>query len=75
MIVAVVSCLFVVVGSTVNVTSVLDFADAMLFICAIPNLLACYPLLPKVREEIRDFREGRRTGAIKQVPVDERATT
>jgi AGCS family alanine or glycine:cation symporter len=47
----------------------------MLFVCAIVNLLACYILLPKVREELRSFREGRRTGAIKEVPVEERATT
>ena len=68
-------CSFVVVGATVNFTSVLDFADAMLFICAIPNLLACYLLLPKVRDEVRDFREGRRNGTIVEVPVAERTTT
>jgi AGCS family alanine or glycine:cation symporter len=68
-------CSFVVVGATVNFTSVLDFADAMLFICAIPNLLACYLLLPKVREEVRDFREGRRNGTIVEVPAAERTTS
>jgi AGCS family alanine or glycine:cation symporter len=56
-------------------TSVLTFADSMLFVCAIVNLLACYLLLPKVREELRSFREGLRTGEIKEVPVEERATT
>jgi len=75
MIFKVVFCLFVVVGATVNFTSVLDFADAMLFVAAIPNLLACYLLLPKVREEVRDFREGRRNGTIAEVPVAERTTT
>jgi AGCS family alanine or glycine:cation symporter len=71
----VVFCLFTVVGSVMTFTSVLTFADSMLFVCAIVNLLACYILLPKVREELRSFREGRRTGAIKEVPVEERATT
>ncbi|MBD8870081.1 alanine/glycine:cation symporter family protein [Nocardioides donggukensis] len=71
----IVFCLFTVIGATVNFTSVLDFADAMLFVCAIPNLLACYLLLPKVREELRSFRDGVREGRIKQVPVEERATT
>ena len=71
----IVFCFFVVVGAVVNFTSVLSFADSMLFICAIPNLLACYLLLPKVREELRDFREGRRNGTIKEVPLAERATT
>jgi AGCS family alanine or glycine:cation symporter len=68
-------CLFTVIGSVITFTSVLTFADSMLFVCAIVNLLACYILLPKVREELRSFREGRRDGSIEVVPVEERATT
>jgi len=68
----VVFCLFTVVGTVMTFTSVLTFADSMLFLCAIVNLLACYLLLPKVREEIRSFREGRRNGTITEVPVEER---
>jgi AGCS family alanine or glycine:cation symporter len=68
-------CLFTVVGTVMTFTSVLTFADSMLFLCAIVNLLACYLLLPKVKEELRSFMEGRRTGQIKEVPVEERATT
>lgn len=71
----VVFCTFTVIGSVITFTSVLTFADSMLFVCAIVNLLACYLLLPKVREELRSFREGRRTGAIAEVPVEERATS
>ena len=68
-------CVFTVIGSVVTFDSVLGFADAMLFVCSIFNLLACYLLLPVVREEMRTFREGRRTGEITIVPVEERATT
>lgn len=71
----VVFCLFTVVGTVMTFTSVLTFADSMLFLCAIPNLLACYLLLPKVREELRSFREGLRNRTIEEVPVDERANT
>ncbi len=71
----VVFCLFTVVGTVMTFTSVLSFADAMLFVCAIVNLLGCYILLPKVKEELRSFREGLRSGEIKEVPVEERATT
>ena len=71
----VVFCLFTVVGSVLTFDSVLGFADAMLFVCAIVNLLGCYLLLPKVREELRSFRAGLKDGSIKEVPVDERATT
>ncbi len=75
MIFKVIFCLFTVVGSVLTFDSVLGFADAMLFVCAIVNLLACYLLLPKVKEEIRSFRAGLRDGSIKEVPVEERATT
>ena len=71
----VVFCLFTVLGAVVDLGSVLSFADAMLFVCAIFNLLACYLLLPKVREEMRSFLDGIRSGEISEVPVEERATT
>lgn len=71
----IVFCCFTVIGSVITFTSVLTFADSMLFVCAIVNLLACYILLPKVRDEVRSFRDGRRDGSITEVPVDERATT
>jgi alanine or glycine:cation symporter, AGCS family len=67
-------CLFTVVGTVLTFDSVLGFADAMLFVCAIVNLLACYLLLPKVREELRSFRAGIADGSIAEVPADERAT-
>ncbi|QWC84802.1 alanine:cation symporter family protein [Nocardioidaceae bacterium] len=66
---------FTVLGAVVNLGSVLDFADAMLFVCALFNLAACYVLLPIVREEVRNFRQGRQSGDIAVVPVEERATT
>jgi AGCS family alanine or glycine:cation symporter len=69
----IVFCLFTVVGTVLTFDSVLGFADAMLFVCAIVNLLACYLLLPKVREELRSFRAGIADGSIKEVPADERA--
>ncbi len=68
-------CVFTVVGTVVNLGSVLNFADAMLFVCAVVNLIACYLLLPKVKAELQDFLKGRRDGTIVEVPVDERATT
>ena len=66
-------CLLTVVGTVMSFDSVLTFADSMLFVCAIVNLLACYLLLPKVRDEVREWREGRRSGSIQQVPVAERS--
>jgi AGCS family alanine or glycine:cation symporter len=69
----IVFCLFTVVGSVMTFESVLLFADSMLFVCAIVNLLACYILLPKVRDEMRSFLDGVKTGRIEQVPKAERS--
>ena len=66
-------CLFTVVGSVMTFESVLEFADSMLFVCAIVNLLACYILLPKVREELRSFLDGIKSGRIEQVAKSERS--
>lgn len=71
----IVFCLFTVVGTVLTFDSVLGFADAMLFVCAIVNLFGCYLLLPKVREELRSFRAGLKDGSITEVPVEERATS
>ncbi len=70
----VVFCTFTVIGSVLTFDAVLSFADSMLFVCAIVNLLACYILLPKVKEELISFRAGLKSGEIAVVPVEERAT-
>jgi AGCS family alanine or glycine:cation symporter len=70
----VVFCVFTVVGAVMTFDSVLVFADSMLFLCAIVNLLACYILLPKVRDEVHKWWRGIDSGEIQEVPVEERAT-
>ena len=65
-------CLFTVTGTVMTFGQVLNFADAMLFVCAIFNLSACYLLLPVVRKELNSFREGLRSGEIAEVPKSER---
>ncbi len=69
----IVFCLFTVVGTVMSFDSVLTFADSMLFVCAIVNLLACYILLPRVRDEVRAWRAGISSGEIQEVPAEERS--
>ena len=45
-------CLFVVVGCTVQLDTVLDFSDAMIFAMALANMLALYLLGPSVKREL-----------------------
>ncbi|EAZ95687.1 putative Na(+)-linked D-alanine glycine permease [Flavobacteria bacterium BAL38] len=45
-------CIFIVIGSAVSLGAVTDFSDAMIFAMAVPNLIGCFLLFPKVREEL-----------------------
>ena len=45
-------CLFIVVGASVSLGAVTDFSDAMIFAMAVPNIIGCLLLFPKVREEL-----------------------
>jgi AGCS family alanine or glycine:cation symporter len=45
-------CLFVVVGCTTQLGSVLDFSDAMIFAMALANVLGLYLLVPGVKRDL-----------------------
>lgn len=66
-------CLFVVVGSVLTLGSVLDFADAVLFLLAFFNILGLYVLAPVVKREVRAFREKLASGEVTEVEPSERA--
>ncbi|MEZ0165483.1 alanine/glycine:cation symporter family protein [Kineococcus sp. LSe6-4] len=68
----VVYCMFTVVGTVLTFSSVLDLADAMLFLCALVNILGLYLLAPVVKAEVRDYLAKRADGTLAreaQVPV------
>ena len=44
-----------VVGCTMNLSSIVDVADALLFIMAIPNLIGVYMLFPVVKRELNGY--------------------
>ncbi|WP_298535039.1 sodium:alanine symporter family protein [uncultured Algibacter sp.] len=48
-------CLFIVIGSAVSLGAVTDFSDAMIFAMAVPNIIGCFILFPKVREELSKY--------------------
>jgi AGCS family alanine or glycine:cation symporter len=47
--------LFVVVGASSSLGTVMDFSDLMILAMAVPNILALYILLPKVKEELKKY--------------------
>ena len=54
-------CLFVVIGSSLSMGSVFDFSDAMIFAMSVPNVIAMYILMPKVKDEYAKFITHTRT--------------
>lgn len=56
-------CLFIVVGCTTQLISVLNFADAMVFLMALANVLGLYLLAPVVKRELDRYWTGVRARA------------
>ena len=51
-------CLFVIVGASAKLGSVIDFSDAMIFAMLVPNMIGLFILAPKVKEELAKFRQA-----------------
>ncbi len=54
-------CGFIVIGCMLQLKAVLDFSDAMIFVIAVPNLIALYLFAPEVRSEVYGYIERLRT--------------
>ena len=48
-------CLFIVIGASVQLSAILDFADALIFVMAIPNLIGLYILAPEVKRDLKAY--------------------
>ena len=61
----VVFLLFVIVGSSSNLGSVMDFSDMMILSMAVPNILGLLILAPEVRRDMNDYWRKLKNGEIK----------
>ncbi len=50
-------CVFIVIGSAMNVHSVIDITDAMMIAMTIPNIIVLYILAPEIKKELNDYCE------------------
>ncbi len=50
-------CAFVALGCMVELSAVLDFSDAMVFVLCVPNVLGMYVLAPVVQREFASYQE------------------
>ena len=62
-------CIFIVIGSSMNMKSVIDFTDAMMFAMAIPNLIAIYIMLPIILKELKAYCIKYDIGIYKLKPI------
>jgi len=60
-------CVFVVVGSVLTLGSVLAFADAVLFLLALFNIVGLYLLAPVVKREVAEYQRKRHSGEVKRI--------
>jgi len=48
-------CIVVAIGAVPNMLAVFDFIDSMIFLMAVPNILALYLLLPEVKADLAAY--------------------
>lgn len=48
-------CAFIVIGSVLNVTSVINITDAMMIAMSVPNIIAMYILAPEVKKDLKEY--------------------
>jgi len=54
-------CFFIVIGASIQLKAILDFADALIFVMAIPNLLGLYILAPEVKRDLAAYWKKMKT--------------
>ncbi len=63
-------CAFIVIGSSMNMASIIDFADATLLAMAVPNIIGLYILIPQVLRDLKIYCAKYKVGIFKS-PVTE----
>jgi len=58
--------IFIIIGSSVSLGSVIDFSDMMILAMAFPNIIGLYMLSGEVRKDLRDYLARVKSGAIKK---------
>jgi AGCS family alanine or glycine:cation symporter len=48
----VIYCLFIIIGSAMNVASVINITDAMMIAMSVPNIIALYVLSPEIKSDL-----------------------
>jgi AGCS family alanine or glycine:cation symporter len=60
-------CIFIIIGSTAGLGSVVGFSDAMIFAMVFPNIIGVIFLAPVITKEVNKFVGDIKSGRIKAV--------
>ena len=63
-------CLFIIIGSSVSLGSVLNLSDSMIFLMSVANLVGVYFLAGVVRKEINNYLSLLAEGKIKRTNIN-----
>ncbi|MEM9532750.1 MAG: alanine/glycine:cation symporter family protein [Pseudomonadota bacterium] len=63
-------CGFVVLGCAIELTAVLDFSDAMVFVLCVPNILGLLILAPALKRRLKRYRERLASGEFRNLTED-----
>jgi len=50
-------CLFIIIGSAMNVQSIINITDAMMVSMCVPNIIVLYILAPEIKRDLKDYLE------------------
>lgn len=62
----VIFCIFIIIGSSMSLTKVVDFSDAMIFAMSIFNIIGLYLLSGELKQDLNQFLHKIDTGVIKK---------
>ncbi len=48
-------CLFIIIGSSTELSSIISFTDAMILSLGIPNIVGLYMLAPELKADLKDY--------------------
>ena len=50
-------CIFIIIGSAMNISSILNITDAMMLAMCVPNIIVLYILAPEIKRDLKDYFE------------------
>src|SRR5574344_241909 len=57
-------CSFIIIGSVMNVTSVINITDAMMIAMSVHNIIAMYILAPEVKKDLKKYCQKYKVGKL-----------